>query len=71
MPMTAEWHGMEITVREVTQLKAGDVLELSPNSVNQVRLQLADTAKFLGRLGTRDRRWGVEITQVLKSERPV
>lgn len=69
LPVSAEWHGMEITVREIARLKVGDVLELNPDSVNQVQLRLAGTAKFLGRLGTRDNRWGVEITQVFKSER--
>ena len=70
LPMTAEWNGIEITVREAAQLKAGDLLELSPDSVNQVQLRLSGAAKFLGRLGTRDNHWGVEITQIVKSEKP-
>jgi flagellar motor switch protein FliM len=71
MPLTAEWQGMDITVREVTRLKPGDVLELDPQTVQQVRLRLNRTGKFLGRLGTRENRWAVEITEVLNTERTV
>jgi flagellar motor switch protein FliM len=65
IPVTAKWQGMEVVVREVARLKVGDVLELPPESAGQIHLDLAGLPKFLGRLGTRDKMWAVEITQVL------
>jgi len=67
IPVTAEWPGVELSVREVAQLKVGDVIPLSPESANQVQLRLANLPKFVGRLGTRGSHWAVEMTQVLKS----
>ncbi len=67
IPVTAEWPGVELSVREVAQLKVGDVIPLAPESANQVRLRLANLPKFIGRLGTRGTHWAVEMTHVLKS----
>ena len=71
LPITAEWNGIKISVRDIARLKTGDLLELSPDSVNQVQLRLGGAPKFIGRLGTREQRWGVEITQVFTKQRPV
>ena len=67
IPVTAEWHGLEITVRQLARLKVGDVLELGPEGVSHIQLRLSKIPKFVGRLGTRGNRWAVEATQILKS----
>jgi flagellar motor switch protein FliM len=67
IPITAEWPKLEMTARDFSNLKVGDVLPLEPEVVNNVRLRLASTAKFTGRLGTQGAKWAVEITQSLKS----
>ncbi len=64
IPLTAEWSGLELRARDLSRLKVGDVLELDPQSVNQVQVRLGDLPKFAGRLGTCDRKWAVELTQV-------
>lgn len=62
VPLAAEWPDRQVTARQVAGLKVGDVLEWDPAAANQVRLCLAQTAKFIGRLGTKNGRWAVEIT---------
>jgi flagellar motor switch protein FliM len=67
IPVTAEWPALEMTARDLTNLKVGDVLPLEPEIVNHVRLRLARTPKFSGRLGTQGNKWAVEITEPIKS----
>ncbi len=66
IPVTAEWPGMELTARALTQLKVGDVLPLPADFTSQIQLRLARMPKFLGRLGTSDQHWAIELTKVLK-----
>jgi flagellar motor switch protein FliM len=68
VPVTAEWPGLELSARELTQLKAGDVLQLSSECSQRVRIRLADIPKFHGRLGTRAGQWAVELTGVLNEQ---
>ena len=67
IPITAEWTGLEMTVEQVARLKVGDVLPLAPAAASHVQLRLANLPKFLGRLGTRDKAWAVEATQIIPS----
>ncbi|MEO8426466.1 MAG: FliM/FliN family flagellar motor switch protein [Verrucomicrobiota bacterium] len=67
IPVTAEWSEIEVTARQLAQLKIGDVLPLPAKFAEQVRLRLAKLPKFVGCLGTRGGNWAVELTQVLKS----
>jgi flagellar motor switch protein FliM len=66
MPVTAEWHGLDMSARDVLHLKIGDVLQVSPQVAQQVRLRLGDISKFNGRLGTVGGHWAVELTQNIK-----
>ena len=65
--VTAELRGLEITANELAQLKPGDVLPLPPDKINQIRLCLATTPKFLGNLGTSGRRLAVKIVESFKT----
>lgn len=67
IPVTAEWPALEMSARDLTNLKVGDVLPLEPEVVNAVRLRLASLPKFMGRLGTQGNKWAVEITSTIKS----
>jgi flagellar motor switch protein FliM len=67
LPVTAEWQGLELTAREVLHLKAGDVLQISPQVARQVCLRLGDISKFNGRLGTLAGHWAVELTEAIKT----
>ena len=59
--VNAEWQGLELSVRALSALKPGDVLMLEPESFDRVRVNIARTPKFQGRLGTRAQRWAVEL----------
>jgi flagellar motor switch protein FliM len=61
--LTAEWHGLELTTREILALKLGDVLQLDPVLVQQMKVRVADQVKFNGRPGTVAGTWAVELTQ--------
>ena len=65
VPVTAEWLGLEITLRDIAQLKVGDVIQVPAPSVNQVQIHLAGQPKFVGRLGTRGNQWAIETTQTV------
>jgi flagellar motor switch protein FliM len=67
IPVTAEWPALEMTARDLANLKVGDFLPLEPDVVNSVRLRLASIPKFNGRLGSQGDKWAVEITQTIKS----
>jgi flagellar motor switch protein FliM len=66
LPVSAVWNDLELSARELTELKVGDIIELSPASVNQVSVRLGDVPRFRGRLGTRDDKRAVQITELLK-----
>ncbi|HTA31181.1 MAG TPA: FliM/FliN family flagellar motor switch protein, partial [Candidatus Cybelea sp.] len=67
LPVTAEWQGLELSAREVLHLKAGDVLQISPQVARQVCLRLGEISKFNGRLGTLAGHWAVELTEAIKA----
>jgi flagellar motor switch protein FliM len=65
--VTAECAPVQLKARAVAGLKVGDLLPLDPDFFSRIQLRLAGAPKFAGRLGTKGTRWGVEITNVLKS----
>ena len=65
LPVTAEWHGLEMAAREVLTLKVGDVLRIDPKSAQHITLRLADVPKFTGRPGMVSGNWAVELTQAI------
>ncbi len=66
VPVTAEFPGMPMSVRRLTSLQVGDLIELDGDMPGRVRLRLANLPKFNGRLGTRSGKWAIEISQILK-----
>lgn len=67
IPLTAELPNMELTARQLAQLKPGDVLELTSEMAGQVRLCLGPVPKFAGVLGMCGQHCAVKITGMLKS----
>jgi flagellar motor switch protein FliM len=62
----AEWRGLELTARQLSTLKRGDVLMLDANCFDRVELCFEQLTKFYGRLGTSGERWAVELTEPAK-----
>jgi flagellar motor switch protein FliM len=65
IPITLEWQNLEITARDIVQLKIGDVLQLNPQGLQAVQVRLADIPKFKGRLGTISGRWAAELSEII------
>lgn len=68
IPARAEWDAFELTLREITQLRVGDVIEMPPTIVDQTRVALNGTPKFLGTVGLDSDRVAVKITRKLSAE---
>jgi flagellar motor switch protein FliM len=62
VPLAAAWPARQLSARQITQLKVGDVLEWDLPAASQVVLRIAQSQKFIGQLGTKAGRWAVEIT---------
>jgi flagellar motor switch protein FliM len=63
--LTARWHAMDMTARELAALKPGDVVPLRQDGSSQVELSIDSTPRFAGVLGTSGRRLAVKIVQPL------
>jgi len=64
--VSAELSEVEVTARQLAELKPGDVIPIPPALASQVRLSLAGTPKFTGTLGTDNGLWAVKIDQPLR-----
>jgi len=62
VPITAEWQGLKMSAGDITRLKAGDLITLDPACAAQVLVRFGNIPKFLGRPGTSDAKWAVQLT---------
>lgn len=67
VPVRAEWEVFETSLRELASLRVGDVLELSPALIDNTRLLLNETPKFVGRVGLDSDRVTVHLTRSVPS----
>lgn len=63
IPVSAEWKALEVPLREVASLRVGDVLEFPHSLLNETRVLLNGTAKFVGTVGQEDDRVVVQLTR--------
>ncbi len=63
MPVRAEWEALQLTLREVASIRVGDVIELPAGLVQQTRLLLNGTPKFVGTVGLDADRVAVQLTR--------
>lgn len=66
MQMNARWPAMKVPTRKLMELQVGSVLELKAEEIEKLELQVGKVVKFRGRLGTRDKKWAIQITEVCK-----
>ncbi|MCX8155490.1 MAG: FliM/FliN family flagellar motor switch protein [Verrucomicrobiae bacterium] len=59
--VTAEWCGLQLTARELAQLQVGDQLLWDGGVSGEVKLRIGGRPLFLGRLGTQNGCWAVQI----------
>jgi flagellar motor switch protein FliM len=62
VPVTAEWQGLNMSAGDITRLKPGDLLGLDPACAAQVVVRFGNVPKFVGRPGTSDAKWAVQLT---------
>jgi flagellar motor switch protein FliM len=65
--VTAGWNDLQLTARDVVNLKPGDVLPLDAESLQNVQICLAGVPKFEGRLGASNGRRAIAVTRVLRN----
>jgi flagellar motor switch protein FliM len=68
MPVRAEWQVLELSLREVTNLRVGDVIEMPATTFSETRVLLNGTPKFIGTVGLDTDRVAVQLTRKLPSE---
>jgi flagellar motor switch protein FliM len=67
MPVRAEWDALNLSLREVTCLRVGDVLEMPNTLLHQAKLLLNGTPKFVGTVGLDTDRVAVQVTHKIPS----
>jgi flagellar motor switch protein FliM len=68
VPVRAEWQAFELSVREITSLRVGDVIEMQPAICSDTIVLLNGTPKFIGSVGLNSDRVAVQLTRKLPSE---
>ncbi|MBT5305381.1 MAG: FliM/FliN family flagellar motor switch protein, partial [Candidatus Scalindua sp.] len=58
-----------IPVRDIANLKVGDVLKLDSNITNNLKVSVEGTKKFYGRLGLYNSKKSIQITGTIKDGR--
>jgi flagellar motor switch protein FliM len=65
VPIRAEWEGFEVALREVAALRVGDVVEMPQSVLQQTRILMNGSPKFVGTVGIEANRVAVQITRKL------
>jgi flagellar motor switch protein FliM len=68
VPVRAEWQAFELSVREIGNLRVGDVIEMDPAVCADTRVLLNGTQKFVGTVGLDTDRVAVQITRKIPVE---
>jgi flagellar motor switch protein FliM len=65
VPVRAEWEALELSLREISCLRVGDVVELPPTLCAETRVLLNGAPKFIGTVGLDADRVAVQLTRKL------
>lgn len=60
-----------ISLGDLTNLQAGDVIPLGKNTSSNLELYIGDSLKFTGKPGIRNSKYSVEISEIIKNDRQV
>jgi flagellar motor switch protein FliM len=66
--VTAELPEVEVSARQLADLKPGDIIPIPIAKASQVRVYLGETSKFTAVLGTSNEHWAVRIVQVHQTQ---
>ena len=68
IPARAEWDAFELTLREISNLRVGDVIEMPTGILSETRVSLNGTPKFVGTVGLDSDRVAVSLTKKIVAE---
>jgi flagellar motor switch protein FliM len=68
LPVRAEWNALDLTLRELSCIRVGDVIELPAGLITDTRVLLNGTQKFIGTAGLDGDRVAVELNRKLPSQ---
>jgi flagellar motor switch protein FliM len=68
MPVRAEWNGFSISLREITNLRVGDVVEMPADQIRHTHVLLNGQPKFTGTVGLDNDHVAVQLTAKLDSD---
>ncbi len=68
VPVRAEWDALELTLREISCLRVGDVVEMPPSLCAETRVLMNGAPKFVGTIGLDTDRVAVQLTRKLHPE---
>ena len=52
--VSAEWDAFELSLKDLSNLEIDDVIELSPDLINQTKLRIENRTCFVGEIGLED-----------------
>lgn len=61
VPVIADWQVREVAVSDLLQLRVGDIVEMPRAALENTRVRLGNSARFLARAGNEDGRVAVQI----------
>ena len=68
IPAQARWDAFELSLREITSLRVGDVIEMPADIIDKTELLLNGTVKFVGSVGLDSDHVAVKLTQKVTEE---
>ncbi len=71
LPLRAEWEPFQLSLREITSLRVGDLIELPAEFIDQTRLLVDDTPLFQGTVGLDDQHIVVKLSTKLTGPQPL
>jgi flagellar motor switch protein FliM len=70
IPLRAEWEAFELSLREITSLRVGDVIEMPQDIIDSTRIYLNNSVKFVGSVGLDSDRVAVKLSGKINEEEP-
>ena len=61
--VSAEWDAFELSLKDLSNLEIDDVIELSPDLINQTKLRIENRTCFVGEIGLEDGQVAFQVNQ--------
>lgn len=71
IPARAEWAAFDLSLREIVNLRVGDVIEMPSSILDRTELVLAGVTKFAGQVGLEGERVAIQLTRKIHQPQPI